>query len=154
MPAFSKTFEFFNPWSTSNSHTTQPSIQMPQMVNGLRPDPVLTLFSTAQSAAGYYKLGERLHTANYIVEGSFKGTLMLEYSNTPAPGENDWLPVDGTEKSYNGTETTGGTSIASFGGAISHPTYTDSIDFTGDFGWLRVRLDISQGTCQAVKFNF
>jgi len=154
MPSFSKTFEFFNPWSTPNTHTTQASIQMPQMVNGKRPDPVLTLFSTAQTAAGYLKLGSRLHTVNYSVEGSFRGTLMLQYSNTPAPGENDWIDLAETQKSYNGTETTGSPSIVGFGGAISHPTQTDSIDFTGEFGWLRVHLDISQGTCQAVKLNF
>lgn len=155
MPTLSRTFEFFNPWITRNNHATQPSITMPQMVEGKRPSAVLTLYSERQPAAGYYKLGFRTHSVTYIVEGAFKGTCMMQVTNHPNPGENDWVDAPETTATYNGTETTGGAGISGgFSGAVSRPTSTTLKEFTGDYSWIRVRLNIKQGTLQAVKLNF
>lgn len=155
MPTLSKTFEFYNPWITRNEHGTQPSITMPQMVNGQRAFPVLTLYSERETAAGFYKLGSRTHVVSYVTEGAFKGTCMVQVSNHPNPGENDWLDAPETSVTYVGTETTGNAGISGgFSGAVSRPTKTDLREFTGLFAWVRVRLDIKQGTLQAAKLNF
>ena len=155
MPQTSLSFEFYNPWSTKNSHTTQCCITMPQMVNGRKPDPVLTLYSEKLECAGYYRLGSRTHYICYTVEGSFRGSCVIQVSTTPAPGDNDWITLPETLKRYTGLETTGGAGISGgLGNAISRPVQSDFVDFTGDYAWARVKLDISQGTLQAVKYNY
>lgn len=155
MPQISQTFEFYNPWSTKNSHTPQCSITMPQMVNGRKPDPVLTIYSNKLETAFYYGLHDRKHYAAYTIEGSFIGTCTLQVSTTPAPGDNDWVDYPETIKHYTGLETTGGAGISGgLGNAISHPIQTDFVEFTGNYTWVRVKLDISRGTLQAVKYNF
>lgn len=155
MPTASKTFEFFNPWSTRNDHTTQPSITMPQMVEGRMPAPVLTLYSNKIEGSGWYKLGPKVHTVTYTVEGAFLGTCTVQVSLTPSPGENDWQTLPETSVRYYGLETTGGAGISGgFSGAVSRPTRTDRRQFSGEYAWVRVRLDISRGTLQAVKYDF
>jgi hypothetical protein len=155
MPVLSKTFEFYNPWSTKNTHTTQPSITMPQMVNGRMPDPSLTLFSDRIQGAGFYGLGARTHSVAYCIEGSFIGTCTMQVSTTPNPSELDWQDLPDTKKHYIGLETTGGAGISGgFSGAVSKPIQTDLREFTGDYAWVRVRLDICRGTLQAVKLNY
>jgi hypothetical protein len=155
MPFLSKTFEFYNPWSTKNQHTTQPSITMPQMVNGRMPDPSLTLFSTPIQGAGFYGLGYRTHAVAYSIEGSFIGTCTVQVSQTPSPGDGDWMDLTDTKKHYVGLETTGAAGISGgFSGAVSKPIQTDLREFTGEYAWIRVRLDICRGTLQAVKLNY
>jgi len=155
MPSLSNTFEFYNPWSTTNHHTTQPSITMPQMVNGQMPAPILTVYSEKLPASGYYGLGSKTHSITYTVEGSFRGTLTIQASITPNPSDTDWVDLAETQKYYTGLETTGGAGISGgFSGAISHPTQTDLFQTTGNYAWFRARLDISQGTLQAIKMNF
>lgn len=155
MPFLSKTFEFYNPWSTANTHTTQPSITMPQMVNGRKPDPSLTLVSNRVEGAGYYGLGYRTHAVAYTIEGSFIGTCTVQVSQTPNPGEGDWMDLQLTKQTYTGLETTGAAGISGgFSGSVSKPIQTDLKEFTGDYAWVRVRLDICRGTLQAIKYNF
>ena len=159
MPQLSKTFEFYNPWSTPNKHTTQPSIQMPQMVNGRKPAPVLTIYSepiknTWQGFVGSVP-NPIDYTATYTIEGSFKGTCAIQITEFPAPGESNWTTLDETVITYTGTETTGGAGISGgFSGAVSRPTRTNSVAFNGVILAIRVKLDISRGTLQAVKLNF
>jgi hypothetical protein len=154
MPQTSKTFEFYNQYLTTNQHTTQASITMPQMVDGLKAPPTLTFYSNKIQGAGYYKLGERTHNASYTIEGSFIGTCTIQVSTTPNPGDNDWETLTDTAKTYNGLETTGSPGISGFGGAVSRPTRSDLRSFTGDYAWIRVKLDISRGTLRTVRLNF
>lgn len=159
MPQLSKTFEFYNPWSTKNTHTTQASIQMPQMVNGRKPDPVLTIYSQSIQGNGLYFVTNTLrptdYTATYTIEGSFKGTVSIQVTEFPSPGDTNWETLSETAITYTGTETTGGTGISGgFSGAVSRPTRTNSVNFNGVYYGIRVKLDISRGTLQAVKLNF
>lgn len=155
MPQLSKTLEFYNPWITKNTHTTQVSITMPQMVNGQRPPGALTLLSEQVPAAGYYGLGSKTHAVAYVIEGAFIGTCTIQASITPNPGESDWFDLTETQKYYVGLETTGGAGISGgFSGSVSKPTQTDLREFTGNYAWIRARLDISRGTLQAIKLNF
>lgn len=159
MPQLSKTFEFYNPWSTKNTHTSQASIQMPQMVDGRKPAPVLTIYSNPIEAGGRYFLGFIVrdvdYTVTYTIEGAFKGTCTIQVADTPAPGESNWITLPETAVTYTGLETTGGAGISGgFSGAVSRPTLTNSVNFSGSYLWIRVKLDISRGTLQAVKLNF
>lgn len=154
MPQLSKTFEFYNKYSTPNTHTPQVVIQMPQMVDGRTPPPSLTFYSNRVEGSGYYKLGERTHNVSYTISGSFKGTCTIQVSYSPNPLDEDWVDVLETQKTYIGLETSGSSGVASFGGAVSHPTRTDQYAFTGDYAWIRARIDISRGTCQAIHLNF
>ena len=154
MPQISKTFEFYNQYTTNNEHTTQASITMPQLVNGRKPPPVLTFYSNRLEGTGYYHLGTSTHAVSYTVEGSFKGTCTVEVSYSPNPVERDWTTATSTIGEYNGTETTGSAGVTGNGSAISRPTKTDLREFTGNYAWVRVRLEISRGTLQAIKYNF
>ena len=155
MPLISRVFEFYNPYSTKNAHTTQASITMPQMVNGMTPPPVLTLYSEKQTGMSFYAPRYSQYTVTYCVGGAFIGDCMLQYSNTPSPGDGDWIDIPGTLKSYIGLETTGGAGISGgFSSAISHPVQTDAVVFVGDYFWLRARLNISQGSLLSMRYNF
>lgn len=155
MPNQSKTFEFYNPWITRNTHTSQCSITMPQMVNGQAPDPILTIYSYKLPAAGYYGMGYWTHALMYVIEGGFIGNITAQISMLPNPGDNDWVTLNETLKRYVGVETTGGAGISGgFSGAVSHPTKTDLVQFVGNYAWVRMKLDISRGTMQAIKMNF
>jgi hypothetical protein len=154
MPQISKTFEFYNQYSNRNEHTDQASITMPQMVNGRKPPPVLTFYSNRIEGSGYFQLGDRTHAVAYTVQGAFKGTCTVEVSYSPNPVEQDWTVANSTIVEYTGLETTGSAGLSGSGGAISRPSKTDLREFTGDYAWVRVRLDISRGTLQAIKYNF
>jgi hypothetical protein len=154
MPQISKTFEFYNQYSNRNEHTDQASITMPQMVNGRKPPPVLTFYSNRIEGSGYFQLGTRTHAVAYTVQGAFKGTCTVEVSYSPNPVEQDWTVANSTIVEYTGLETTGSAGLSGSGGAISRPSKTDLREFTGDYAWVRVRLDISRGTLQAIKYNF
>ena len=155
MPALSKTLEFDNPYVTTNSYTTKPGITFPQMVHGRKPPPILTFYSGKVEAAGYYGLGSVTHTVAYVIEGAFIGTCTMQASITPNPTDTDWFDITDTTKQYYGNETTGGAGISGgFSGAVSHPTQTDSRNFTGNYAWVRAKLDIVRGTLQAIKLNF
>lgn len=159
MPQLSKTFEFYNPWSTANYHTPQAIIQMPQMVNGRTPPPVLTIYSNPIQGAGLYFSTNTVrpveYIASYTIEGAFKGTVSIQVADFPSPGESNWVTLDETAVTYTGLETTGGAGISGgFSGAVSRPTRTDSVNFNGVFLYIRVKLDISRGTLQAVKLNY
>jgi hypothetical protein len=155
MSTASKTFEFYNPWSTKNNHINQPGITMPQMVNGIKPDPVLTLYSGKLEGSGWYKLGSRTHSVAYTISGGFIGTCTVQISTSPSPGENDWETLPDTSVRYYGNETTGSAGIAGgFSGAVSKPMRSDRRQFDGDYAWVRVRLDISRGTLQSIKYDF
>lgn len=162
MPQLTKTFEFYSPWATRNSRTNQACITMPQMVNGQKPPPVLTIFSEKIEGAGYYKLGPCTHYVTYTVEGAFKGTCSIQVSFSPNPGEvldetglGGWKTIESTSVVYTGRETTGSAGVSGgFSGDVSRPTKTNLVTFDGDFAWIRAKLDISRGTLQAIKLNF
>lgn len=155
MPTQSDTFEFYNPWSTKNQRTTQPGITMPQMVNGRKPPPVLTLFSEKLPGASFYKLPERIHAVSYTISGAFRGTCTVQVSYTPNPIDVDWEDLLDTKVTYTGLETTGAAGIAGgFSGAVSRPTRTDQRNFTNTCTWVRIKLEISRGTLQSAKYNF
>lgn len=155
MPTLSQTFEFNNTWVTTNSYTTKPSITMPQMVNGLRAGPVLTINSEKMPAAGFYGLGSRTHSVNYVIEGSFRGSCVIQASNVPNPSDTDWTTLTETFAEYTGFETTGGAGISGgFSSTVSKPTVTTLREFTGNYAWVRACLTISQGTLQAIKLNY
>jgi hypothetical protein len=154
MPQISKTFEFYNQYSNRNEHTDQASITMPQMVDGRKPPPVLTFYSNRIEGSGYFQLGTRAHYVAYTVQGAFKGTCTVEVSYSPNPVDQDWTAVNSTVVEYTGLETTGSAGLSGSGSAVSRPAKTDLREFTGDYAWVRVRLDISRGTLQAIKYNF
>jgi hypothetical protein len=155
MPQITKTFEFDNPYVTRNTYTTKPGITFPQMVDGRRPPPILTFYSTKQAAGDYYNLPNLEHTVAYCIEGGFIGTCTMQITTTPAPGENDWVDLPETKHEYIGLETTGGAGISGgFSGAVSRPIQTDTYVFTGTYAWIRAKLDICRGTLQSIRLNF
>jgi hypothetical protein len=155
MPRINIAFEFYNPWSTSNSHVNQCSITMPQMVDGKMPPPFLCLASAPAAAAGYYKIGSALYSVAYSVAGSFKGECIIQAATSPSPGDGDWTDLPETRVVFNGTETTGGAGISGgFSGSVSRPVKTISISFTGDYSWCRAKLKISRGTLQSIRMDF
>jgi hypothetical protein len=156
MPIISKTFEFVNPWSTTNTHTSQASITMPQMVKGRKPPPSLTLYSNPIHGPEYFKLVDRDQTVIYTVSGAFKGQCVVQASLSPKPTNSDWTDLsDLTKHIFTGTETTGAAGITGgFSGKASRPTFSVVKEFSGNFSWLRIRIDISRGTLQQIRYNF
>lgn len=157
MPTTSQTFEFYNQYLTKNQHTSQPSITMPQMVNGQRAALPLEFASNKVPSSKYY-FGEadvRTHYATYTVEGAFRGTCSIEINNSTNPTEEGWVVAANTTINYTGLETTGGAGISGgFSGAVSRPTKTNTVEIQEEFKWARAKISISQGTLQAIKFNF
>jgi len=95
-------------------------------------------YSNKDIGAGYHKKLNNLHTAVYTVD-SFEGTIKLQATLALDPSDSDWFDI--TDSSFGGDSTiTGGTT-----------TYT--VNFSGNFVWIRAAYNLQDGTIVSVQYN-
>lgn len=147
MPAMSKTLSFntdINTTGTVTVLTTTSVLSMPAYYHGNStfnpPYNILTFPSNQEKGTGYYGISSGLHTVAYTVSPTFVGTLSMQATLSTAPTDTDWFDVPSTEQSYayNPTNTTS----------------TIATTFTGNFVWVRGKVQISQGTMISIQYNF
>lgn len=96
-------------------------------------------YSNKKPGAGYHRYADPLHTAVYAVD-SFKGTIKLQGTLATDPADADWFDIDNT--------TLGAGADSSFW------TTTKSVNFTGNFVWIRAVYNLVNGTITSVQYNF
>lgn len=96
-------------------------------------------YSEKKEGAGYYKLASPLHTVVYHVD-SFKGTIKMQGTLAMYPRDIDWFDIENTEI---------GSNIDS-----SVWTTTQSVNFVGNFLWIRAAYNLQDGTIVSVRYNY
>jgi hypothetical protein len=95
-------------------------------------------YSNKDVGAGYHKKLNNLHTAVYSVN-SFVGTIKLQATLALDPSNNDWFDI--VNSSFGGDSTiTGGTT-------------THTVNFSGNFVWIRAAYNLQDGTITSVQYN-
>lgn len=96
-----------------------------------------TVVGEAYKGAGFYGIGFGNHTTSYQVN-EFVGTIKIQASLSTTPTEADWFDVDGTEYTHTG-----------------EPTSTvKTLNFIGNFVWLRATVVFYSGTVTKVLVNY
>ncbi len=96
-------------------------------------------YGEKKAGAGYYKIASPDHTAVYQVL-DFLGTIKLQGTLAMYPREADWFDIDGTEI---------GAGIDSSAWTVTH-----SVNFTGNFLWIRAAYNLQDGTIVEIRYNY
>jgi hypothetical protein len=97
------------------------------------------VYGSKQPGAGYHKRSDSMHTATYSVN-SFVGAIKLQATLALYPEDSDWFDIDGTD--------------IGLGSDSSAWTTTNSINFTGNFVWLRAAYNLQNGTITEIRYNY
>jgi hypothetical protein len=104
------------------------------------------LYSDKRPGAGYHKSLDNLHTAVYSVV-DFLGGIKLQATLAVDPSDTDWFDINNTQ--VGGSENTlisGDSSI--FG------TQTLSVNFSGNFVWVRAAYNVQNGAITKISYTF
>lgn len=96
-------------------------------------------YGEKSQGAGYHKISNPLHTATYQVS-DFIGTIKIQATLALYPDNSDWFDVTGTE--------------VGLGQDSSAWTTTNSVNFTGNFVWIRAAYNIQNGTIVEIRYNY
>lgn len=129
MPALSSSLEF------TYNNTASVAVTYPNTATG-----VLTFLSDKARAAGYYGATDGFHTVAYTAAPEFVGTITIQATLATDPTANDWFPIRDTTSTYTvfNTRTT---------------STVDYYNFTGNFVWIRGKVDIEEGTVSVIHYN-
>jgi hypothetical protein len=92
-------------------------------------------YGEKSKGAGYHKGNSGLHTVVYNLD-NFTGTIKLQGTLELYPGEGDWFDIDGTN-----LEGVIGTSL-------------ETVNFTGNFVWIRAAYNLQTGTITEIRYNY
>lgn len=149
MPAQSKTLSFYTDIYTTGTTTILTStsqLSMPAYYKSnstaFAPYNHLTFNSNAEKGTGYYGISSGLHTVTFTVTPTYVGTVTMQATLASAPVDTDWFEVDNTKTSYVYNQSNNTT------------TSTVATTFTGNFTWIRAKVEITQGTMLGIKYNY
>ena len=95
-------------------------------------------YSEKHPGAGYHKNFDVLHTAVYSVD-AFVGVIKLQATLALNPRDSEWFDIEGTAIGLDDDS--------------SAWTNTISINFTGNFVWIRAAYNLQNGTITLVRYN-
>ena len=85
--------------------------------------------------AGFYGLGNGLHTVSYQVTG-FSGSIKTQATLATDPQDEDWFDVVGSD--YTG----------------ANSTEVSTANFTGNFVWVRAHVTYTDGVVNRILINY
>lgn len=97
------------------------------------------VYSDKKQGSGYHRYGDGIHTVIYDVD-SFKGVIKLQGTLELYPGENDWIDINDT--------------LIGLGADSSAWTILHTVNFTGNFVWLRAAYNLQDGTIKQIRYNY
>lgn len=135
MPALAQSFQFqnlTNPVSTSTA-ITYPSANTTA---------TFTLVSNKLPGNGFYGANNGIHTVAYTALANFVGTCTVQATLATDPVDvsntnTDWFDVVDSKVEYN----------------MPGYTTTNYVNFTGNFVWVRAKVDIDLGGIQFINYN-
>jgi len=129
MPALSETLNF-----TYNS-TSSVSVVYPNTATDM-----LVYLSDKVRGSGYYGTTDGFHTISYTATPEFIGTITTQASLATDPQSTDWFTVSDTTVNYTEFD--------------SRTTSTvDYYNFSGNFVWVRGKIEIAEGAVQVIHYN-
>lgn len=96
-------------------------------------------YSDKKPGAGYHRYADPLHTAVYS-SNSFVGTIKLQGTLAMDPSDADWFDIEGTALG------------AGFDSTLW--TTSKSVNFVGNFVWIRAAYNLQNGTITSIQYNF
>jgi hypothetical protein len=135
MPALAKSFLFPN---LTNPVSTSTSINYP----GATTTSTFTRVSDKQPGNGYYGASNGVHTIAYTVQHNFIGTCTAQATLATDPIDinstnTDWFDVVDSQIEYN----------------LPGYTTTNYVNFSGNFVWVRAKVDIDLGGIRFINYN-
>lgn len=108
--------------------------------------PGIYSYSEKYPGAGYSRRLGNLHTVVYNFD-NFSGSIVLQGTLAKDPQDNDWIDISDT--------VTGGDDSTAIGGdSTIVGTRNVSLNFSGNFAWIRCKYYVEQGTIAKVSFGF
>jgi hypothetical protein len=101
---------------------------------------MMTYLSDRVKGDGYYGSSNGIHTVAYTATPTFIGTITMQASLATDPGSNDWFDVNNTTVTY----------------TVFNNRNTSTVDcynFTGNFVWVRGRVEIVDGVVEVIHYN-
>jgi hypothetical protein len=129
MPALSESLEF-NTRGTSTVAVIYPNTASTMLVYS----------SIAVKGDGYYGSSDGFHTVAYTATPTFIGTITMQASLATDPAETDWFNVVGTDLNYTAFDNRSTSTV-------------DCYNFTGNFIWVRGRVEIVDGAVEVIHYN-
>jgi len=135
MPALSQSFIFqdLNPSQSTGTSVTYP---------GSSTTSTFTRVSGQYQGNGYFGSSNGVATVGYTVLPTFVGTCTVQGTLATDPidvssTQTDWFDIAGTAIQYNAPGS----------------TTTNYVNFTGNFVWVRGKIDIALGGVQFINYN-
>lgn len=152
MPSLSKSFKFVVETGITSTGTSA-AVAYPIWYSVQTTNTQYTT-SLPSEAAGYYGTTNGLHTLTINTTPSFLGTATVQATLATTPVEADWFDVvDGTFV-YTTTSTGYVPSLLMDMNPASPDVRTDYLTFTGQFTWLRARVEVDQGAVLGINYNY
>ena len=101
---------------------------------------MMTYISERVKGDGYYGSSDGIHTVAYTATPTFIGTITMQASLATDPDINDWFDVNNTTVTY----------------TVFNNRNTSTVDcynFTGNFVWVRGRVEIVDGVVEVIHYN-
>jgi hypothetical protein len=140
MPALSENLYFITGTDANGNPIKASSLTYPPAGSG-----VLTYYTDKVKGDGYYG-GQGLNTVTYVpwyegpggqlVINNFRGDVIIEASLATDPTASDWFPISSTATTFD---------------ALYHVNTFHN--FTGNFVWIRAKVDISTGVLTSILYN-
>lgn len=89
---------------------------------------------------GYYGVSGGIHTAMYVADMNFVGTITMQATLATEPADLDWFDVAGTTVNYTEMDSRSTSTV-------------DCVNFDGNFVWVRGNVAIDQGSVQYILYN-
>lgn len=100
----------------------------------------LVYVSDKTKGDGYFGSSDGMHTVMYTATPTFVGTMTTQATLAAEPTESDWFNVSNTSVSYRLTDNRSTSTV-------------DCFNFTGNFVWVRGKIQISDGTVESILLN-
>jgi hypothetical protein len=96
------------------------------------------VYSSKKQGAAYHNQSDGVHTTIYQVD-NFIGVIKLQGTLELYPGDNDWVDIADT--------------VIGIGSDSTAWSTTHSINFTGNFVWIRAAYNLQNGTIVQIRYN-
>lgn len=94
------------------------------------------IYTDKSKGAGYHKRQDNLHTAMFVLN-DYSGEIKMQGTLVLYPGEGDWVDIDNTTFTF--TEAT---------------PQTFSVNFRGNFVWIRAAFTVLSGSVSQIRYNY
>ena len=100
----------------------------------------LVYVSDKTKGDGYFGSSDGMHTVMYTATPTFVGTITTQATLAAEPVEADWFNVSNTSVTYRLIDDRSTSTV-------------DCFNFTGNFVWVRGRIQINEGTVESILVN-